>query len=259
MTVALAVTERGSGRPLVILHGLFGSGRNWATIADKLGDMHRVLAVDLRNHGASPWAEAMTFGAMAADVRALIDDEGIAPAAVMGHSMGGKVAMRLALESPERVERLIVVDIAPVPNPPTLLGYVRAMRALDLSQVKRRADAERALSTAVPNAAERAFLVQNLTPDDAGGLRWRLNLAAIEASFGDILDWPAVPPGKVYAGPTLFVSGARSSYVRPEDHDLIRGLFPAARFEVIPNAGHWVHAEQQAAFLNVVRNFLRPT
>src|SRR6476660_3741682 len=155
MPVQLAATEYGAGPPLAILHGLFGSGRNWRSIAQQLAANHRVLAFDLRNHGASPWADAMAYGEMVEDLRASLRDRGIDRAAVLGHSMGGKVAMMTALLYPAEVDRLVVVDIAPAANPPTLLAYIRAMRAVDLGDTTRRSEVDARLASAVPDASER--------------------------------------------------------------------------------------------------------
>jgi len=219
--IQLAVTEYGSGPPLAILHGLFGSGRNWRSIAQQLAARHRVLTFDLRNHGASPWAERMSYGEMIADLRASLHARGIAHTALLGHSMGGKVAMLAALRYPAEVDRLVVVDIAPAPNPPALLAYVRAMRAVDVHGVTRRGDVD-----------------------------------AIERDFPEIVGFLALPAGSAYRGPTLFVAGARSDHIRPEHEPGIRQLFPRARITRIEEAGHWVHAEQPQAFLEAVEAFL---
>ncbi|HJU17213.1 MAG TPA: alpha/beta fold hydrolase [Stellaceae bacterium] len=255
MTVALAVAELGAGPAVAILHGLFGSGRNWTAIGRQLAARHRVLWVDLRNHGASPWAAEMSYPDMAEDVRAALAARGIARAALLGHSMGGKIAMAAALAWPERVARLVVADIAPVPYPPTLQGHVRAMQALDLAGIGRRSEADRRLAAAIPDPAERAFLLQNLVIEE-GRARWRLNLAAIAGAMTLISDFPSFPPGRVYDGPALFVTGARSPYVRAEHEPAILRLFPAARLVRIAGAGHWVHAEAPAAFLAQVAPFL---
>ena len=253
--IQLAVTEYGSGPPLAILHGLFGSGRNWRSIVQQLAARHRVLTFDLRNHGASPWAERMSYGEMIADLRASLHARGIAHTALLGHSMGGKVAMLAALRYPAEVDRLVVVDIAPAPNPPALLAYVRAMRAVDVHGVTRRGDVDVQLVKTIRDPAERAFLLQNLIIDD-GTAHWRLNLEAIERDFPEIVGFLALPAGSAYRGPTLFVAGARSDHIRPEHEPGIRQLFPRARITRIEEAGHWVHAEQPQAFLEAVEAFL---
>ena len=255
MTVALTAAELGEGPAVAILHGLFGSGRNWTAIGRSLAAQHRVLLFDLRNHGSSPWAEGMSYEEMAADVRASLAARGLPRAALLGHSLGGKVAMVLALAAPEMVARLIVVDIAPVPYPPSLIGPLRAMQNLDLTPVRRRGEADRSLAAAHPDHAERAFLLQNLVFDGERA-RWRLNLAAIAEGMPLISGFPSFPPGRTYDGPALFVAGGRSPYLRPEHKPLIRRLFPAARVARIVEAGHWVHAEAPAAFLSLVMPFL---
>jgi esterase len=255
MIVPLAAVEYGEGPPLAILHGLFGSGRNWASMAQRLAEHHRVIAIDLRNHGASPWAETMDYREMAEDVRSTMRERGYDRSALLGHSMGGKVAMVAALEDGAAIERLIVIDIAPVAYAARHLGYAQAMRELDLAAIKRRSDADAALAPAIPDAAERAFLLQNLVLED-GRARWRLNLEAIEREVPRLVDFPAMPPGRAYQGPALFIAGSLSDYLRPGYEPTIRGLFPNAEIANIVNAGHWVHAEQPAAFLAVVETFL---
>jgi esterase len=257
MALRLAVSEYGAGAgpPVAILHGLFGSGRNWATIARRLAVRRRILACDLRNHGNSPWAETMGYTEMADDVRATLRALGIGRFALIGHSMGGKAAMMAALRHGAEVERLVVIDIAPVAYPPRHLGYVRAMRALDLAAIRRRSDADAALAPAVPDPAERAFLLQNLVLDN-GNARWRLNLVAIERGMPDLSGCPALPAGAAYCGPALFIAGARSDYLLPAHAPAVRRLFPNARVEWISDAGHWLHAERPHAFCDLVAPFL---
>lgn len=255
MTVRLAAVEYGAGPPVAILHGLFGSGRNWATIARRLAAHYRVIALDLRNHGASPWAATMDYAEMAEDVRAMLAALGHRTFALIGHSMGGKAAMIAALGQGVAVERLVVVDIAPVAYRPDHLLYVRAMRGLDLATIGRRAEADALLAPEIGDAAERAFLLQNLV-FDGGEARWRLNLAAIERAMPLLANFPAIQPGTAYRGPALFLSGGRSGYLRPEHEPEIRRLFPNARIVRIANAGHWLHAEQPQAFLDIVDPFL---
>ena len=255
MAVQLAATEYGEGPPLAILHGLFGSARNWRSVAQQLAARHRVLAFDLRNHGASPWADGMSYGEMVEDLRASLRAHGIDHTILLGHSMGGKVAMLTALRHPAEIDRLVVVDIAPAPNPSTLLSYVRAMRAVDLSAITRRGEVDAQLTGAVPDLAERAFLLQNLVIGD-GHAHWRLNLEAIEREFPQIVGFPDLPAGAAYHRPTLFVAGARSDYIRPEHEPAIRRLFPLAQIARIERAGHWVHAERPRQFLDAIAPFL---
>ena len=255
MTVTLSATEYGEGEPVAILHGLFGAARNWAGIAQRLAAHHRVVAFDLRNHGASPWADAMDYPTLAEDVRTAMAARGHRRFALIGHSMGGKAAIALALRHPEAVERLVVVDIAPIVFPAPFRGLVKALRALDLSAVARRGDADRALAGAILDPAQRAFLLQSLVFDD-GKPRWQLNLAALEAALPTIGGFPDFPPGAQYSGPALFVAGGKSDLVPSSAEPAIRALFPGARIKRIAEAGHWVHAEQPAAFLTLLEPFL---
>ncbi len=253
--IELAFSEQGDGPPLLVLHGLFGSGTNWRSTARHLARDHRVLLVDMRNHGASPHAPAMDYASLAADVAALIAREALSRPAVMGHSMGGKAAMRLALDEPERVGALCVVDIAPAPSAHDHADAIAAMRSLDLDALTGRADADAALAGRVPDPALRGFLLQNLRAGPHG-LAWRLGLDAIEAGHDDLLAFPEPAPGARYDGPCLFVRGERSDYVLDAHRDAIARLFPAAELLTVRDAGHWVHAERPEAFLEAIEPFL---
>ncbi len=228
--------------PLLIAHGLFGSARNWGVIARRLADRFHVTVPDMRNHGDSPWHDRHGYEEMAADLDPLAGGD------VIGHSMGGKAAMMLALTRPDRVRRLIVADIAPVPYGHTQVHNIHAMRAVDLSNVTRRSEAAAALDV---DPGVRDFLLQSL---DAGAGRWKLNLDALEAEMPRILGFPDTDAR--FDGPALFLSGAESDYVRREHRDRIKALFPAARFARIPGAGHWLHAEKPREFEAAVLSFL---
>ncbi len=253
--VELAFSEIGAGPPLVILHGLFGNRRNWATIAAGLGRSRRVISADLRNHAASPWSEEHDYPSMAADVVRLVRRVIGGPTALLGHSMGGKVAMVAALEHAVLVDRLVVVDIAPARSTATSIEVLRAMRAVPLADCSRRSDVEAALAAAIPDRGLRAFLVQNVVSGPEG-LAWTVNLESLERHFDTILDFPAMPPGKVFDKPTLFVAGEKSDYIQERHRGEIARLFPAATIEVIAGAGHWPHAEAPMPFLETVRRFL---
>lgn len=255
MPIALAHAEYGAGPPVLILHGLYGSGTNWTAVARSLAAQYRVFTLDLRNHGHSPWDDAMDYGAMAEDVRQFLAAQGLGRAALIGHSMGGKAAMVLALTAPQVVSRLVVVDIAPVARQTTLGAYAEAMRALDLRGVSRRGAVDALLSPAVPETAVRLFLLQNLTPGP-DGLRWRLNLDAILRGMGEIAGFPDLPAEAVYRGPVLVVRGERSDYVRESDLEAFRRRFPAFTLVTVSGAGHWVHAERTEPFLAAVERFL---
>ncbi len=255
VAVDLSYSEVGTGAPVVVLHGLFGSKRNWASIARQLGLRCRVLTVDLRNHGESPWDAVHSYPAMAGDVARLIETVVGGPAAVLGHSMGGKAAMLLALTRPELVERLVAVDIPPARSSGTPIEYVRAMQRVPLAACARRADVEAALAAAVPEPAVRAFLATNLLVRPEG-LAWTVNLDAIERQFDTVLGFPDMSAAAPFPMPALFLVGGRSGYVQQHHHAGIRRLFPAAEIEVVPEAGHWVHADAPAALLDAVRRFL---
>lgn len=255
MSIELAHTVHGDGPPLIVLHGLFGSARNWTTVAKQLAQTHRVYALDLRNHGSSPWSDSMSYHDLADDVQRFIARLGAGPVAVLGHSMGGKTAMMLALAHPSWVKRLIAVDIAPVAyEGGELKFYISAMQNVRLDGLARRSEADEQLRDQVPDPGIRAFLMQNLTDRD-GRFAWRLNLPALARTMPQISGFPEVTTQ--YPGPSLFVSGQRSDYVRPAHHEAIRQLFPSARFAVIAGAGHWVHAEQPQLLVQHVLAFLQ--
>ncbi|MDP3860952.1 MAG: alpha/beta fold hydrolase [Phaeovulum sp.] len=238
--------------PLLIVHGLFGSARNWGVIARRLAEGRQVLAVDMRNHGDSKWNPAHGYAELADDLAKVIAANG-GQADVLGHSMGGKAAMLLALGDPARVRRLVVADIAPVAYGHSQRHLVAAMRALDLGGLSLRSDADRRMALSVPDAAVRAFLLQSLDLK-ATPARWKLNLAALDAEMERITGWPNT--SGQFAGPVLFVKGALSDYIRPEHHAAILALFPAARFSEIAGAGHWLHADAPREFEEIVRGFL---
>lgn len=255
MAVALAYQEFGAGEPLVILHGLFGSGRNWQSIAKQLADSYHVYTVDLRNHGRSPWAPTMTFAEMVDDLEAFLDRHDLQHAIILGHSVGGKTGMAFTLEHPERTEELIVVDIAPVAYDHSFLPLVQAMQAADLSGLKRRSEAEARLAESIPDASTRKFLIQNLV-NRHHHLEWRIHLDAIANAMPSLTGFPDESSHE-YEGRVLFISGQHSDYIGKEHHDAIFTLFPQAEFAVIPAAGHRVHAEQPDAFLAAVTGFLQ--
>jgi pimeloyl-ACP methyl ester carboxylesterase len=248
----LHAIEAGEGPPVVFLHGLFGNARNFGTYQRALAARFRIIALDMRNHGASPHAADMRYPVMAEDVLQTLAALDALPAVVIGHSMGGKAAMAAALLRPEAVTRLLVADIAPVVYQHGNAAVVRAMQAIPLEPGLTRAHAEAMLENAVPEPAVRLFLLQNLRFGAAPA--WRIGLPEIAAAIQDLEGW--VPLDGVYAGPTLFVTGARSDYVRSEHRPVIRALFPRARFVAVKNAGHWLHAENPAAFMAVLEAFL---
>jgi esterase len=253
----LHAIEAGHGDPpLVLLHGLFGSARNFGTVQRAFAQHRRTIALDLRNHGASPHAADMRYATMAADVLQTLEQLGALPAVLLGHSMGGKAAMQAALIKPNNVVRLIVADIAPVPYPPHLRATAEAMAILPLMPGTTRAQADAALAGVVPDGGMRAFLLQNLQLGAAPA--WRVGIAEIIAGFADIEAWDA-PADARYASPTLFIAGATSNYIKLEHRTVIRLLFPNARFVTLKNAGHWLHADNPSGFVAVAEAFLTRT
>lgn len=244
------------GSRVALVHGLFGQGRNWTTIAKALAESHRVLLVDLPEHGRSAWSEQFDFETAAEKLASLSDE----PVTLVGHSLGGKVSMVAALLHPDRVARLVVADIAPVSYDTgrEFVGYTSAMKALDLDSLKTRQDADDALAEAVPNVTVRSFLLQNLRRD-GDGWRWQVNLDVIERDLAKISGWPehllnGVP---AYDGPVLWLAGEQSDYVREEYAEAMDRWFPRNRKVTIKNAGHWLHSEQPAIFIEVLRRFLK--
>ena len=248
----LHATEVGEGRPLALLHGLFGAARNFGAVQRRLAQGHRVIAVDLRNHGASPHATGMHYPRMAEDVLETLAQRDALPAMLLGHSMGGKVAMLAALTHPNSISRLIVCDIAPVPYQHANATIAAAMQAMALPPGLTRAAADAALSAAVPDASVRGFLLQNLSTGPRPA--WRIGLDEIAAAMPVIEGWDDV--AATYPGPVLFIAGASSDYIRPEHRPHIRQLFPAARFVTLKAAGHWLHADNPDGFVAVVEAFL---
>lgn len=237
---------------LLIGHGLFGSARNWGAIARRMADGRRVVSVDMRNHGDSFRSETHSYPEMAEDLAAVIREEG-GPMDVVGHSMGGKAAMALALTHPDLVNRLVVADIAPVCYGHSNRHLVHAMEALALDGLTSRIEADRRLQASVPDPGTRAFLLQSLDLKASPPV-WRLNLATLDREMDKITGWPQV--GGNYPGPALFLAGADSAYVQPEHREGIKALFPKAVIARIPGAGHWLHADKPREFEAALRAFL---
>ena len=260
-----------SGPRVVFVHGLFGQGKNWTTIAKGLADNHRVTLLDLPNHGHSPWTDRVDYLDMAELVATELEQFG-EPVTLVGHSMGGKVAMQLALRRPELLRALVVVDIAPAVYPVSggrtedpdeeaspFAAYIDAMRAMDLDALTSRDDADQALRDAVPSRMVRSFLLQSLVREGSGtggGWRWRLNLDLLDRDLGELRGFPTPPPGASFDGPVLWIAGANSTYVLPEDRPHMDALFPSTRLVKIKDAGHWVHSEQPEVFVETLRLFL---
>lgn len=237
--------------PLVIAHGLFGSARNWGVISKRLSDLRDVVAVDLRNHGGSPHRSPHNYDEIAADLAAVIEDLG-GQADLLGHSMGGKAAMMLALTQPAKVRKLIVADIAPVAYAHDHTNHIEIMRNLDLTDITRRSEADARLAAVLPDPGLRAFFLQSL--DLSNGPSWKLALDILERDMDKIIGWPDV--SGQFTGPALFVAGEASDYLTEAHHAKIVSHFSEATFHTIPGAGHWLHAEQPRAFVDVISQFL---
>lgn len=244
----------GSGPDLIVLHGLFGSHQNWHPVARRLSGHFRVHTVDLRNHGASPHHPEVNYAVMSEDLRSFLDREGISVIHLLGHSLGGKVAMQFALLHPERVEKLVIVDIAPRAYESAHDEVFDALRSLDLARFRTRTEADEALSSHIPHHATRRFLLTNLVYNPDGGLRWQVNLDALHAQREQLV---AAINGMVpFDKPTLFVRGGRSDYIRDSDLSQIHHLFPSATVQTIETAGHWVQVDAPEAFLQCLTGFL---
>ncbi|GAB0115141.1 alpha/beta fold hydrolase [Acidisoma sp. C75] len=240
--------------PVLLLHGLFGSARNWGAHQKALAaEGRQVIALDLRNHGESPHGPVPDYATLAADVAETLGHLGHARCRLLGHSMGGKVAMALALTRPALVERIVIADIAPRTYPNGNARLIAAMRGLALPPGMTRAEASAALAQTIPDATIRAFLLLNLRLG-GGEAGWRLGLAELAAGIGTIEGWQPLPG--VFTGPALSIAGGRSAYVPEEARAELRALFPAIRFATLPAAGHWLHADDPQGFLAAIRPFL---
>lgn len=250
----LHVKTQGTGNPIILLHGLFGSGDNLGMVARPLSEHFQVISPDLRNHGRSPHSPEMDYPSMAEDVAQLMAHLAIDKCPLLGHSMGGKVAMQLALSQPQRVSRLIVADIAPVAYPPHHADVLEGLKLLDNASFASRSEADRLLAPLVDDVGVRQFLLSNLKRRDDKSFGLRLNLNALISNQERI---SAALEGEPYNGPTLFLRGATSDYIQPSHQKVIDHLFPNNQLATIENAGHWLHAEQTAAFNQGVLAFLR--
>jgi esterase len=256
----------GSGKPLVILHGLLGMSDNWITIGKSLAEHYHVWIPDQRNHGRSPHHPVHTYRLLAEDLKAFLHEHSIGNPVVIGHSMGGKVAMQFASMYPIITESLVVVDIAPISyleragargsEHRIILG---AMSNMDMKSLKTRAEAEERLSQAIPSARIRQFILKNLNRNEHGEFTWLCDVPVLLDSLEEIMGSTGHTMPSGIASKTLFIRGALSDYILPEDEQMIHASFPAAEIKIVPGAGHWVHAEQPAAFLEAILDFLHPT
>ena len=245
--------KTGDGEPIILLHGLFGSASNLGVVARALAGNFTVYAVDLRNHGKSPHAAQMNYATMAADVLQLMDDQSLSSAHLLGHSMGGKTAMQIALNHPQRVGKLVVVDIAPVTYEHAHTNVIIGLTAVAEASIQSRQQADEILAKYEDDAGVRSFLLKSLTRTEQGNYVWQLNLEGIKANYDEVAKGNSGTP---FPGDSLFVKGGKSDYLLTEHKDAVMTLFPNAQLKVVANAGHWPHAEQPELFNKLVLQFL---
>ncbi len=244
------------GQNLVILHGLFGSSDNWMSVAKKLEEEYQIHTLDLRNHGQSPWSDDWDYEVMSEDIQEFIAEQQIKDFVLLGHSLGGKVAMHYACKYgiEDTLQKLLIVDISPRAYPIHHAQILEALTALDLSQITGRKEADDALKPALPELGVRQFLLKNLERKEDKGFVWQLNLEVIHQKIANV--GIALPSGYVFEKPTLFIKGENSNYIHSDELGDLQAHFPKAHLQSIAKAGHWVHAERQEAFLEVIQDFL---
>jgi pimeloyl-ACP methyl ester carboxylesterase len=244
----------GEGPPLIILHGLFGASDNWLSIAKKLESQYQVFLVDQRNHGSSPHSDIWNYGVMADDIKEFMEEQHISEAIIMGHSMGGKVAMSFSKKFPEIITDLIMVDIGPKHYPVHHQKILAGLRSLDLDGLSSRQDADQQLQSAVPEMGVRMFLLKNLGRDKKNSFYWKINLEVIEEQIENV--GIALPLEKMFDEKCLFIRGETSDYILDDDLPEIAIRFPHYQLSTVSGAGHWVHAERPDEFLNILTGYL---
>jgi esterase len=245
----------GEGHPVIILHGVFGTSDNWQTFAKQLADRYQIFLPDQRNHGLSPHDEAFDYHVMSEDLREFIEEHKLENPVILGHSMGGKVAMFFATIYPDQFEKMIVVDIAPRAYPVHHQKILEALAAVKIGEISSRKEAEDQMKPYIADFGIRQFLLKNLKREDNNSFTWKLNLSAIRQNIERIGE--AVDESHAVEKPVLFVGGEKSEYIRKDDHPLITQIFPQSRIVTIPRSGHWIHAEQPGLLLEEVEHFLR--
>ncbi len=247
--------EFGQGDPIVILHGLFGTLDNWQTMAKQLANDYTVIIVDQRNHGRSPHAEEINYSLMAEDLKELLENNWIYKTRIIGHSMGGKTAMEFALNYPDLVEQLAVIDIGPKAYKGNHESIFEALERVELDKIEGRKEADGVLAETIEDSGVRQFLLKNLSRNKEGGYRWKMNLPALRKHYNDIL--ANVKGDEIYDGPTLFVGGGQSNYISQEDLPEINKLFPMASMEIVEKSGHWIHAEAPKELYSLLTRFFK--
>tara|TARA_B110000902_G_scaffold94382_1_gene111773 strand:+ start:1932 stop:2690 length:759 start_codon:yes stop_codon:yes gene_type:complete len=249
----LSFKKIGEGKPLLILHGLFGSSDNWGTLGKKFAENNTVYLVDLRNHGRSPHSDKMSYDLMADDLLELIMDEKINSPIILGHSMGGKAALMFAKKHPNYLDKLIVADIGLKSYPMHHEEILKGLNSVNLQEVSSRSEAQQSLEIYIANLGIQQFLLKNLYWIEKGKLAWRMNLKEIEKNIGEILVKINMDKNPIN---TLFVRGETSNYILEEDFEKILEIFPNGKIKTIPKVGHWLHAENPMEFYKIVKEFI---
>jgi esterase len=255
-TELLNFQQQGEGEHIILIHGLFGSLENLNMVAKSLSQDYCVTSIDVRNHGNSFHQQNMDYQILAQDVINLLDKLAIKSCHILGHSMGGKIAMKIALSFPERLKKLIVADIAPVKYPAHHLTIIEGLQAIDLTQVHKRKDADSQLAKYVTDASVRPFLLRNIALNEQRKFQFKCNLNNIEQGYQQIMQSISAQKDEQFNGETLFIKGGNSDYILPEHQSAISQLFPKAKAKIIQGAGHWLHAEKTVAFNKIVDAFL---
>jgi len=250
----LNYTDQGAGQPVILLHGMFGSLSNLGSLARELATVYRVISCDLRNHGDSPHDQRMDIPSMADDIVELLDDLGLSAVSLIGHSLGGKVGMQVALNYPSRVAKLVVADIAPVAYVPRQDAALEALRAISVLKVNNRREADSIMAVHLPEPQTRSFLLKNLMRKSDGNYSLKINISSISDNYGTSL--VAAPVGLPYSGPTLFLKGETSAYIQSKHHSKMAELFPNMKLDVMNDVGHWLHSENPVEFNRRVTDFL---
>lgn len=253
MAEVLSYKEMGEGKPLVILHGLFGSSDNWITVGRELSKNYRVYLVDMRNHGDSPHSDTHSYESMAEDLLSFLDEKNLERPLIIGHSMGGKAAMNFAVNHPDRFEKLVIVDIAPKAYPVHHRAILDGLMGIELDTLESRKEADQKLAKSIPEKPVRQFLLKNLMRDKEGRYNWKLNLKALDANLETI--GAGMEEHYTTDKPVLFIRGEKSNYIQDNDSITIVALFPNSSIETIKGAGHWVHAEKPEEFVETVTSF----
>ncbi|MBI4853754.1 MAG: alpha/beta fold hydrolase [Acidobacteria bacterium] len=244
----------GSGEALIILHGLFGSLDNWHTLSKSFAEHYKVFSLDQRNHGRSPHSEEFNYSILVQDLLEFMEQQNIKVANILGHSMGGKVAMQFALSYPDRVAKLVIADIAPKSYPPTLIELFQTLSSIDLSRFSNRKEIDKDLAEGVKDFAVRQFILKNIYQNSEGKFSWKMNLPVIKKSYLEMSG--SINLANTFSKPTLFIRGEKSSYIEDSDVSLIKSFFPFAQIVTMAKVGHWVHAENPKEFFQIVMEFL---